>query len=671
MRLSDDQIKNSTTLVFDDFDLKREAMEVLYECEIYWDNLRDIKKRRSRNIAYYKGDQWGDLIKNPDGDGYISEGAYILSQGKVPMKQNQIRQIIKNLLGQFRDNDNTSIVQSRQRENAMVGDMLSNALNYCLAANRTKELDVRQFEEFLLSGMFGFKEYYGWMKNRNIDDVIIDAPNMGRMFFNTGLTDIRLKEIHTIGEVHDVPIGKLIADFAKNEADEQLLRRWYGKENRERSTDLYNGNASKQNQDLIDNLDFKIADDPSKCRVIEVWKTKTEKVLIVHDHLEGRKYEEIERTVDELDAENQARLMQAEIYGVPLENVPLMEWEEKWENVWYFWFLTPDGEILQHGRNPYDHEECPYTIGLYPLIDGEIFGLVDDIIDQQRYINRLITLHDFVMAFAAKGVLLVPQDVIPDGMTLGDFAAEWIKFNGVIAFKPQPHGQIPKQISATSQVAGINEMLQMQLTLLKEISGVTEAIQGQRPTAGTPSSLYAQQTHNASLSNRDFFEFFFSRKKDRDFKIVKLIQQFYQDERYINVGGKDYSENADYYRPELAKDAEFEMSMAQSSTSTAYRTILDDYLMQFLTGGFIDFNTFLANTSMPFADKIKTSMEQQQMQAQAAMMAAAGGGIPGMPGMDPNMQAPGGQVAPGPVNPQAVNMLSQMVGPTPRGIARS
>ena len=38
--------------------------------------------------------------------------------------------------------------------------------------------------------------------------------------------------------------------------------------------------------------------------------------------------------------------------------------------------------------------------------------VVEDIIDQQRHINRLISLIDFIMGSSAKGVLLVPDNVI-------------------------------------------------------------------------------------------------------------------------------------------------------------------------------------------------------------------------------------------------------------------
>jgi len=628
-RLSDEQVKRSTTLIQDD-DLETDARLLLEQCNEYWTKLEHVREKSFRASRYYRGEQWGDMIVDPDTGELISEEQHIKNQGKVPLKQNQIRQVIKNLIGQFRDNDNTSTVVSRQRENQKVGEMLSNALSSALQINDSKELDVRIFEKFLLSGIMGWKTSYGWHSDLNVDDVEVDPVHEARLFFNTGITDIRLKELHTVGEILDVPLDEVIRSFAKNEADRQLIKDWYGQSGEDSIRSRYSHLADEQDSSIVENLDFYISDDQSKCRVIEVWQKRTEKVLIVHDRMTSKVYESDE-DIKALEAENAQRIEFASMQGVPAEAVPLIEWEEKYEGVWYFWFLTPWGNILQHGRTPYDHEQTPYTLGLFPLVDGEIFGLVQDIIDQQRQINRLLTLHDFIVSSSAKGVLMIPEESIPDGWTEEDFADQWVRANGVIVYKSKPGINKPEQISANSTNIGTMEALQIQFNLLKEISGVTDAIQGHRPNSGTPSSLYAQQTHNASLSNRDFFEFFFSIKKKRDFKIVKLIQQFYDDERYINISGKDYSDEVDYYNPELAKDVDFNMTMGQSNTSNAYRQILDEWLGKFLEAGHIDFDTFLENTSMPFADKLREAvhrkqdelmaMQQQGMQADPQTMA--------------------------------------------------
>lgn len=44
----------------------------------------------------------------------------------------------------------------------------------------------------------------------------------------------------------------------------------------------------------------------------------------------------------------------------------------------------------------------------------DVHSLVEDVIDQQRHVNRMITIMDRMMATAAKGVLLFPSKCKPD-----------------------------------------------------------------------------------------------------------------------------------------------------------------------------------------------------------------------------------------------------------------
>ena len=39
----------------------------------YWNGLGDFRKRRERNRRYYRGDQWGDKVYDPDTETYVTE----------------------------------------------------------------------------------------------------------------------------------------------------------------------------------------------------------------------------------------------------------------------------------------------------------------------------------------------------------------------------------------------------------------------------------------------------------------------------------------------------------------------------------------------------------------------------------------------------------------------
>ena len=66
-----------------------------------WEELDSHRRERTRNRDYTFGRQWNDSITLADGR-TITEEQYLKEQGKVPLKNNLIRQLVKNVVGQFR-----------------------------------------------------------------------------------------------------------------------------------------------------------------------------------------------------------------------------------------------------------------------------------------------------------------------------------------------------------------------------------------------------------------------------------------------------------------------------------------------------------------------------------------------------------------------------------------
>lgn len=621
----------------------RENMDLLEECRRHWESLRDFRKRRLRNRKYYRGDQWSDEIPDPDGDGYITEETYLKNQGKVPLKQNQVRQLVKNLIGQFRSNPSQSVIVARARENQGKSEMLSNALQAGHQVNMTTELDAREFEEFAISGALMQKVGYKYWKERDLEDLYIENVNVNKMFFNGDVSDIRLHDLRIVGEIIDTTVNDIVSTFAKSTQDEKRIR------------DLYAGLVTKDflsdrglDASRIDNLDFFNPRDPNKARLYEIWKLRGEWRVYAHDPMDGS-YAIVDYTMKEIAEQNRQRLEMGREQGILEEEIPLIEAEEKFEQFWYVKFLTPYGYTLYEGETPYKHEEHPYAMTLYPLLDGEVWGFVEDIIDQQRYINRLVIMMDFIMSASAKGVLMVPEDVIPDGMTVDDFAKEWTKFNGIIVYKPsKTHQNMPEQISANSTSIGISEMLALQMQLMQEISGVHGAIQGKGAGAGTPASLYAQEAQNATMNTLDYMQTFQHFRQKRDTKALKVIVQFYKEKRYLAINGRSVNVDSKLYDPDVVKNIDFDLTVSQGTDTPVYRQLIDDTLMKLLEGQMIDLEMFLEQTSLPFADKLLAAVKQRKEQ-----MAQ---GIPGQIPEQVMSQATDG------TNPKALGMAQQYLG---------
>jgi len=626
----------------------RENMDLLEECRRYWESLRDFRERRSRNRKYYRGEQWSDFIKNPDSktssNEYITEEQYIMNQGKVPLKQNQIRQLVKNLIGQYRSNPSKSMVIPRARENALTAEMLTNALQCALDNNFIEELDARIFEEFANSGAIPQKIGYKYWKDRSIEDILIENRNPAKMFYNSDVSDIRLLDLRLIGEIIDTTLDDIISSFAKSEADEKRIRQIY-------TNYVKNYIVSDRGHDasLIDNMDFFMPRDMNVARMFEIWRLEGKWETYAHDPLDGTDGP-VDFSMEEIAQQNAERLQMGMEQGIPQEEIPLIEAKPRFINSWYVKYLAPSGHVLFEGKSPYSHEEHPYAFTLYPLLDGEVWGFIEDIIDQQRYINRLIIMMDFAMSASAKGVLLVPEDLIPEGMTPDDFAEQWTKFNGVILYKPNTqHTQKPEQIVSKSTPMGFNEMIQLQMSLLQEISGVHGAIQGKAPGSGTPAALYAQEAQNASMNTLDYMHTFKYHKQKRDTKVLKVLTQYYQDERYLAINGRTATEEAKIYKPEMAQNIQWELVVTAGTDTPVYKQVIESTLMELLNGRLIDLEMWLEHTTMPFADKLLASVRQQKEQMLQS------GAVP------PELAAMAGQ-APGGVNPQTMQLANQFMG---------
>lgn len=618
-RLSEEQYESGDSFLDeDDEELEEYAWSLLENARVFYEEREEFRDRRKECRDFYKGNHWNEKMIHPETRETITQEEWIREQGMLPIKQNQIRQIVKNMLGQYRDNENDNMVISRDRNKQQEGEMMTKALQYALQFNKAKELDVRMLEEFCLSGYCNWKTSYRYISKRDIEDVWIDPVHPNRFFHNTGLLDIRMTELYLCGEFIDMRLEDVISNFAKTEEQAERIRQLYGRD-AESNTHKMRASYGMSSQDsrMVDDLDFYIPEDPSMCRVFEIWEKINTKVYFVHDTYHGSTFTTTD--LEELEQTNKDRISEAAMYGISPEDAPLLEWEQRYEDIWHFWFLTPDAKVLYHGETPYDHQEHPYTLGLYPLVDGNVWGLVYDILDQQKQINRLLVMLDKIIGDSAKGVLLVPEDCIPDGWDIDMFADEWTKSNGVIKYKPsKTHPNIkPEQVSANSTNIGAIELLQVQFNLLREISGISDAIQGQKPSANTPASLYAQQTNNAALNNRDYFDSFYSVRQERDFKVVKLQQQFYEEDRRIIISGQEFDNTNDYYEVDRVKDIDFDMAMGPGMNSTVYRQVYEEGLFKLLEMQLIDRDVYLKTTSQPFADRLRSALNEQQQELQA------------------------------------------------------
>ena len=605
----------------------RKADSVLLDSFTAWQALDRFRREAERNKMYVFGDQWGDRI-NYEGRS-MTERESIRQQGNVPITNNRLRSAIRTILGLFQANQTEPVCIARERDAQDKGEVMTSTLQYVYQHNKVWNLDVATLNDFLISGLAMFRSTFGWRDGKM--DVWTDSLNYSRVFFDNHMEDVRQWDCHLVGEIEDMGIYDVMARFAGGSpAKAEEIRRIYASVNSERITSY----LEAYGRSTYGYRDFYMADDDTRCRVITTWRKEAKERYFVHDTLTGDYYKVEISDFEKLVATNRLRIEEQGAAGVLPEDMKLLRYQWFVDNYWYFYHQAPSGEVLSEGESPFWHGSHPYTFKLYTFYDKQIFPFVSGFIDQQRYINRLIMMQDFMMRAAAKGVLLVPTQVLQEtGRNPEEFAADWVKFNGVIMYTAKPGIPPPQQITANSTQLGVYDMLQVQLKMFEDISGVQGALQGQAPGAGTPAALYAQQTQNASTSLAEVFDVYRMLREERDMKNLKLIQQFYDAPKYINVSGD--ARKMVMYEPNKVRNTEFDLSIVESTSTPVYRMVTNDMLVNLLNNGHITIKELLENGAFPFADKLLQSINHREQQ----MQQAAGGIDPGMGQSLPQLQS--------------------------------
>lgn len=589
-----------------------------------WSSLSIWRSDRAKWARYYNGDQLHERVTNDIGES-MTEAEYISEQGKVPLKQNVIKPVCNSIVGQFRSDRGKTVIIGRGKGLGEQTTMLSNALQSALDYNDVKEMDAASLTEKLISGLPIQRITYGYWPEDRKYDIVLETVNPNFIFFNPDVDDVRWRNLTMIGRIIDTSYGNLLTAFGHDPKKMKIIEEVYGRNDRYKYISTFNTFNPEKNY----SLDFYVPHDLSKCRVIEAWELKTIKVLEIHDWMDGT-LKEFDGTTEDVDALNEYRKQKYLAAGYPETEVPLLEAKMTIKQRWFYGFYSPWGDVLDEGETPYWHGSHPFVLAPNLSVDRKMTGLVHDLYDQQRQINRLFTLQDFILGTSAKNTLILDEASL-NGQNPEDIASDYRRVGSVIVLKLKEGAKPPFELGKNVANLGINEMIQYQLKLVQDISGVHPAMQGQRATAGTPASAIAQEAQNSSMNLKPILESFNTFRKDRNEKVVKTIQQFYTDKRWLAINGQGYSEPIQY-DPDMVRDTEFSLVIAQGADSPVYRGMIDEQLKEFLMSGLIDFPTYLQNTSLPFAETLLESLKsnqnpEQQQQAIAGMQ------------NDPNLQA--------------------------------
>lgn len=390
--------------------------------------------------------------KTEDKNGILmTDGDRMRKDGMYPQTNNLLRNLVKSVVGRFR----TLISSERTFMSPLPPELV--------ARNNLNELDSRLLEEFLISGCAVQRVIYE--RRIGSQGVWVDNVSPSRVFFS-GFTDPRGNDMELIGMLHEWTLPEIIMRFGHGDAKRnKFLAETYGAD---LSRDLPFTQASFFTP--TDEAAFHLPADPSRCRVIEVW------------------------TRDITPSRDNPAVFDAK---------------------WVCRYFAPDGTLLDETGSPFCSGMHPFAITLYPLTDGEIHPFIEDVVDNQRHINRTITILDKMMSASAKSLLVLPEGSLPSDFTLQRAIEMWNVPGGVIPLSRHCE-QMPFQLTTGNVNPAASQMLDLQMSMFRQISGVSGLFQGHDVSPSVSSSAIDTQVSNSVTALMDIFETFNSFRSRRD-----------------------------------------------------------------------------------------------------------------------------------------------------------
>ena len=98
----------------------------------------------------------------------------------------------------------------------------------------------------------------------------------------------------------------------------------------------------------------------------------------------------------------------------------------------------------------------------------------------------------------------------------------WSKPGAVIPVNGRA-SRMPSEVVSPARSEGASQLLDIEMQMFRQISGVTTALQGQPAGSNMSASLYENQVRNSAIALLDIFGTFNSFRGARDDKAVRTV----------------------------------------------------------------------------------------------------------------------------------------------------
>ena len=614
---------------------KGQDADMLRRCNDVWNNFAEFRELRARSVRFCYGDQWGDIIMvNGKAKTYRE---YLMETGNVVIQTNQIKNRVETIVGQMVRDQMEPVCHAIDRDEQQYGEVMTAAVQANCNKNELMKLKKLWMRELNLGGLAvayeSFDEHTG--PNHNADSWT-SFINPNTYFSESESVDPRKWDESLVGRFFYGSFEDICAKFGRSPHDYDVLRQIYANQSVVfRRTDAINEGEKFEDGQIA----FMRSADPSRCYVCEVWTKESRPRIRLWDQNAG--YEEVIEADDnvyrnQVREENERRRQMAAAKGINPADVPYIvgdgfgaDEDERngffMDTFWYCRFLAPDGTILWEGESPFADRSHPFSVCMFPFVDGKLTGYMNDAIDHNLAMNRAVVLHDWLLRAQQKGLTVVPKSILGD-VSPEQFAKSWSSIDDILVLDIDESKKdlFPKVFHGPGQTFDVGALLATYSKLMDQGTPVNAALQGKTPNSGTSGTLYAQMTNNASTPIAALMDEFNKFIENVLNKKMKNICMFYTPDRFKKIAGQidGIFDNPNLNLNEVG-DLEYDLTIKESSNTPVSRAMVNQDAKEFVMGGLIDFDEYLEIADVPYADKIL-----QGRQARRAELKAAQGGMP-------------------------------------------
>ena len=201
------RITDSVLYQHKQFDGKRRCEDWLRKAFTAYSRMQPFRNRRAVCKDYAYGRQLQNQTIKIDGK-YMTKQEYMERMGMPSLTFNLLGKNKRVIQGQYRNTDVAPICHAVDPREKREADIWSELLKQNMKMNKRNERDARNFEEYIISGLPGYKVSFAHRRGKT--DVWEDRVNPNLIFFPYTITD-DLEDIAFVGMLHAHDFGRILS----------------------------------------------------------------------------------------------------------------------------------------------------------------------------------------------------------------------------------------------------------------------------------------------------------------------------------------------------------------------------------------------------------------------------------------------------------------------------